>query len=94
MLTDRWGREFETVEQATAARPSRIAEKPIYDGYAVRGHLTHYQGVGWTHSLLSHGSQPFASPDTAEIDFWLTKDRLPAYVHKAIFGYERRITQG
>jgi hypothetical protein len=87
---DCWGREFDSVELATEARPARTGERPIYAGHDYKGLLTHYRGLGWTHSLQAHGTECFASPDLAEADFWTTKERLPQVTHRAIFGYERR----
>ena len=64
-----------------------IAERRIENAHAYVGLLTHIRGLGWSHSLLRHGEPLFVSPDSAIADFWETKERLSAYVHKAIFGY-------
>jgi hypothetical protein len=87
--TDCWGREFDTIEAALAAQPERISERPIFWGNRYLGLLAHYRSVGWTHSLQSHGTAAFVSPDLAEQDFYETKARLPQSVHRAIFGHER-----
>lgn len=64
-------------------------EFPILDRGEYRGmifgHMT-AQGLRWSHSLLNHGAPLLASTEAATADFWDTKARLPAAVHRVIFG--------
>jgi hypothetical protein len=71
----------------------RIEERRIEASHSYIGLLTHYS-EGWSHSLLRHGAPLFASPDLAVADFWATKERLPAYVHEAIFGHSLKSQEG
>lgn len=43
-------------------------------------------GLRWTHSIANHGSPMLDSTTAATTDFWETKARLPAEVHRVIFG--------
>lgn len=69
-----------------APNPTVTGERRIWFGHSYCGQLTHWRGLGWTHSLQRFGTNVFVSPDLAEKDFWQTKVRLTPDVHKAIFG--------
>lgn len=78
---------FGQTVDSTWTPPAIATERRLYHGGNYKGMLTHYRGVGWTHSLLRHGSEPFSTAELAERDFWQTKAQLPANVHRAIFGH-------
>lgn len=45
-----------------------------------------YAGQRWSHSIQNHGTPLFRTSVEATHDFWDTKLRLPAEVHRVIFG--------
>lgn len=85
-------RDFARRHPLAEALPMKIAhEFPIHDRGEYRGMIFGYmtaEGLRWSHSLSNHGSVLLPSAAAATADFWETKQRLPAAVHRVIFGAE------
>lgn len=62
--------------------------KLTYPGERYLGMLFHYAGYGWVHSIQRFEEPPFPTIADAQYAFDETKKRLPADVHKALFGEE------
>jgi hypothetical protein len=78
-----------------AFKPARIiAEFPIMAAERGLGMLVFFKAgrvrgvriLRWSHSLLSHGREPFTTAEAAMSDFFRTKDALPRALHAQIFG--------
>lgn len=66
------------------AHEFQILARGEYRGM-IFGYMT-ADGLRWSHSLSRHGADLLPSTEAATRDFWETKQRLPAIVHRIIFG--------